>query len=88
MQYEGESALHSLGALDPGRPEEEEEEDDDVAKTFELTLTLRQGQPATWGQRVARRISSSFSSFSSSSSHALPLSTSYRLVKRRKYRDD
>lgn len=45
IQYEGHSALHHLGTLDcdPGTG----------AKTFELTLTLRQGQ-ATWGQRMAR----------------------------------
>ena len=45
IQFEGESALHPLGSLD-SHPE-------NAAKTFELTLTLRQGQD-TWGQRVAR----------------------------------
>ncbi len=85
IQFEGHSALHYLATLDcdPETP----------AKTFELTLTLREAQ-ATWGQRMARRLSFGSSS-SAASSSSLPstqqepvsLSTSYKLVKRRTYRD-
>lgn len=45
INYEGDTALHRMATLDcdPGT----------LAKTFELTLTLRQGQ-SSWGQRMAR----------------------------------
>jgi len=45
VDYEGQTALHRLATLDG--------DSSTAAKTFELTLTLRQAQP-TWGQRMAR----------------------------------
>jgi len=72
IQYEGETALHQVAALycDPK-----------TVPTFELTLTLRQA-PTSWSQRMARRLSFT----SSSTACNLQVSTSYRLVKNRKYR--
>ena len=70
IQYEGHTALHYLATLDC--------DPDTPAKTFELTLTLREAQ-ASWPQRMARRLSQS---------SPIEVSTTYKLVKRRTYRND
>jgi hypothetical protein len=43
--YEGHHDLHSLGSLNV---------DSNTVPTFEITLTLREGQAESWGQRMAR----------------------------------
>ena len=43
--YEGHHDLHSLGSLSY---------DPNTVPTFEISLTLREGQSPSWGQRVAR----------------------------------
>jgi len=71
--YEGHHDLHSLGSLDY---------DPNTVPTFEISLTLRECPNLSWGQRVARRLSLG----GSPSSSRLDVGTSYRLVKKRKYR--